>query len=41
MTNVDLGTGYNESMEVASLNDQDTIRFMKDSDDNKKGRCMQ
>jgi hypothetical protein len=35
MTNVDLGAGDNESMEVTSPNDQDAIRLMKDSDDNK------
>jgi hypothetical protein len=35
MTNVDLGAGGKESMEVASPNDQDPIRLMNDSDANK------
>jgi hypothetical protein len=35
MTNVDLGAGGDESMEVASPNDQDPIRLMNDSDANK------
>jgi hypothetical protein len=35
MTNVDLGTGNKESMEVASPNDQDTSRLIKNSEDNK------
>lgn len=35
MTNVDLGAGADESMEVASPNDQDPISLMNDSDANK------
>jgi hypothetical protein len=35
MTNVDLGAGNKESMEVVSPNDQDTSRLVKNSEDNK------
>jgi hypothetical protein len=35
MTNVDLGAGNKESMEVASPDDQDTNRLIKNPEDNK------